>query len=443
MRRHWLLRMLIAGVVFYATNHGLQCVPSYLSVAGTVNLALLKLLDHYRIVDGANLIPLWQTSVPGVIAISATGLASPPSWFIATSSTIYQIFATAPGLIAALLVHQLLLCRRRPQAVLRCTGCGYSLIGITEPRCPECGLSTDPAPKKRRPIRYAVGLVATAGAVRFAIVAVRTISAWPVRTPLRASSPNGTPWLPIPGMTPRSPARDPSQALAVSADGTVAVGSSELGAKVGARRWKKWTSVTAAHSNSRATFRAASDGLSESSVACGDLPSRVLAVSGNGAVIVGWRNVDKGTEAFRWSSSGGCEGLGWLNAGMLHSRAAGVSADGNVVVGASASPDGQQAFRWTRAEGMIGLGDLPGGAFQSEANGVSADGRAIVGTSGSFDGTEAFRWTVDEGMVGLGDLSGGRFYSRALATSADGSVIVGYGSTEGGFRAFRWTRPEG
>lgn len=26
-----------------------------------------------------------------------------------------------------------------------CTGCGYNLLGLAEPRCPECGLPFDPA----------------------------------------------------------------------------------------------------------------------------------------------------------------------------------------------------------------------------------------------------------------------------------------------------------
>ena len=132
-------------------------------------------------------------------------------------------------------------------------------------------------------------------------------------------------------------------------------------------------------------------------------------------------------------------GLGLPYSSYFSSYANGVSADGSVIVGASESVNGTEAFRWTESGGMVGLGDLPGGFFQSYANGVSADGSVIVGTSYGDYGSEAFRWTESGGMVGLGDLPGSSFYSSANGVSADGSVIVGY--SEG--QAFRWTQETG
>ena len=48
--------------------------------------------------------------------------------------------ATGPW-AAALLVYAYLRRGRRapPDSYLRCTGCGYILHGLSEPRCPECG----------------------------------------------------------------------------------------------------------------------------------------------------------------------------------------------------------------------------------------------------------------------------------------------------------------
>jgi len=100
------------------------------------------------------------------------------------------------------------------------------------------------------------------------------------------------------------------------------------------------------------------------------------------------------------------QGLGDMPGGVFNSRAFDVSADGSTVVGYSISASGTEAFRWTLSGGMVGLGDLPGSSFESKANAVSADGSTIVGIGISASGPEAFRWTLSGGMVGLGYLSG-------------------------------------
>jgi uncharacterized membrane protein len=139
-------------------------------------------------------------------------------------------------------------------------------------------------------------------------------------------------------------------------------------------------------------------------------------------------------------------GLGDLPGGRFSSVASDVSGDGSVVVGAS----GSEAFRWTSSGGMVGLGDLPGGRFDSLAYGVSHDGSVVVGAGTpfgevefGFEIQEAFRWTWDRGMVGLGDLPGGALNSVAFAVSGDGSVVVGQGSGESGYEAFIWDETNG
>jgi probable HAF family extracellular repeat protein len=221
------------------------------------------------------------------------------------------------------------------------------------------------------------------------------------------------------------------------------------------------------------------------------ISSEAIDVSANGSVVVGFRTTGAGREAFRWTASGGMVGLGDLAGGDFFSAATGVSADGSVVVGYGRSVTGwDQAFRWTASGGMVGLGDLPGGDPQSSAEGVSGDGTIVVGigsplspdrspfrwtansgmvaldallnnTGGaaadvSANGTvvvgririqtgiEAFRWTASGGMIGLGDFPGSGVNSQANAASADGSVIVGQG-TKSDFltEAFRWTTSGG
>src|SRR5262245_37318037 len=88
-----------------------------------------------------------------------------------------------------------------------------------------------------------------------------------------------------------------------------------------------------------------------------------LAVSADGSVVVGTRFAGPSVEAFRWTAATGVVGLGDLPGDTAGSNAAAVSADGGVVVGVSGSASGQEAFRWTSGGGMVGLGDLPGGGF--------------------------------------------------------------------------------
>jgi probable HAF family extracellular repeat protein len=61
--------------------------------------------------------------------------------------------------------------------------------------------------------------------------------------------------------------------------------------------------------------------------------SQALGVSADGSVIVGLSVSSNGTEAFRWTSGGGMEGLGDLPGGNFVSHAQDVSDDGTVVVG--------------------------------------------------------------------------------------------------------------
>ncbi len=121
------------------------------------------------------------------------------------------------------------------------------------------------------------------------------------------------------------------------------------------------------------------------------------------------------------------QGLGFLPGGGM-SRANDVSADGSTVVGVAGNLQGNQAFRWTASGGMQGLGDLPGGLFYSTANAVSRDGSVVVGTgyTGSLPSSRrAFRWTASGGMQELSGFSGTSYSGdTGVAVSGDGQAVV-------------------
>ena len=212
-----------------------------------------------------------------------------------------------------------------------------------------------------------------------------------------------------------------SHALKISADGSTVIGYSTSAAGSEAFRWT-------------ASGGMVSIGAGSSSIA--------LGVSGDGGVIVG----DTSPSPFRWTQSTGSVNIGHFNPSFPNDNARAVSADGTTIVGeggVSVSTLTSQAYRWTESGGFEGLGFLAGGQDRSTARAVSADGSVVVGRGSSTAGTEAFRWTASGGMVGLGDLAGGSVVSVALGVSADGQTVVGQGRTASGNEAFRWTQAEG
>ncbi|HZW07189.1 MAG TPA: GC-type dockerin domain-anchored protein [Phycisphaerales bacterium] len=176
----------------------------------------------------------------------------------------------------------------------------------------------------------------------------------------------------------------------------------------------------------------------------GGTTSQAMGVSADGSVIVGHGSVGALNRPFRWTSAGNMVNLGVLEGGEIGSaQASEVSDDGSVIAGTSAA-DGStvsKAFRWTQAGGMVNLGTLPGGT-SSVGNGVSGDGQAVVGYSTSSNGQRAFRWMQGEGMIDLGTIPG-YTASLALGANADGSVVVGYAQITGSARPFRWTQAGG
>lgn len=211
----------------------------------------------------------------------------------------------------------------------------------------------------------------------------------------------------------------PSEARAVSADGSVVVGSS--GSPEGQRAFI-WT---------------VDGGMTALEVPTGQLWTWANDVSADGRYVVGDAGSSfgqsAGWEGIRWRVGGGMDRLAVSGKGVW---AKGVSADGSVVVGSA----GDLAYRWTQTGGMEYIGTLYDTMLnhRSHASAVSDDGRTIVGDSNGDDGygnsaQSAFIWTLDEGMRPLL----GAF--TAAAISGDGSVVAGTLNYE----AYRWTAEEG
>jgi uncharacterized membrane protein len=124
--------------------------------------------------------------------------------------------------------------------------------------------------------------------------------------------------------------------------------------------------------------------------------------------------------------------------GSSYSDARAISEDGSVIVGNA----GNQAFRWTSSGGMVGLGFLPGGTH-SEADAVSANGTVIVGVANDANNKPAvFIWDSVHGMRNLLDVlsaegvdpAGSGLYAldSVAGISADGTTIAGDGANAQG-----------
>jgi hypothetical protein len=123
-------------------------------------------------------------------------------------------------------------------------------------------------------------------------------------------------------------------------------------------------------------------------------------VSRNGEVVVGsgvtgFANSSNIHEAFRWTSSGGMQGLGSLSGNF--SRAHDVSDDGTIIIGSS----GTHGFIWDPQQGMRSFGDVLTQDFGFDLSqwwvlsptSISADGLTVTGNGHSANtGNDSYIW---------------------------------------------------
>ena len=261
-----------------------------------------------------------------------------------------------------------------------------------------------------------------------------------------------------------------SQAVALSPDGSVVIGTSRVGTTFSSEQAFRWTRDTGM-------------------VALGSIgnTSSVADMSADGLTIIGSTGNNIFTEPinskpYRWTKSGGMEILG-LPSGFSHASANRITADGDTIYG-SASDDGFKivGVRWTNlgAEDLstvIGLskfhiadvstdGSMIAGINYEPRQGfvwsqttgvqiitqpeypnrpcdpvrISADGSTVVG---NFLNGGGFRWSAQRGLVPLENLPDGSIPGAPSGVSADGSIIIGRLYDSAASRPWIWDQLHG
>jgi probable HAF family extracellular repeat protein len=262
-------------------------------------------------------------------------------------------------------------------------------------------------------------------------------------------------WTREAGVDNIAPASSFAHAHAVSGDGSVIVGIGDPdGAGSGAFRWTNATGMVRLDTT-------------------GTTGTDAYAVNADGSVVSGYIIVGDGKRAAIWTNAGVGGGvvhnLGTLSTssgpGDYHCGGpgqfpafsqgyGGISADGTIVSGdgsANVQYCSGHVFRWV-SDGAGGgtltdLGHLPGQyATDSLAFGISGDGLVVVGQSQASNNDQAYRWSAATGMVDIGfALTQGNDLSQGNAANSDGSVVVGwfYSEVAGDTHALLWTTARG
>jgi probable HAF family extracellular repeat protein len=234
-------------------------------------------------------------------------------------------------------------------------------------------------------------------------------------------------WTPSTGMVGLGllPGRENSSAQGVSADGSIVVGQAKTPGNEGFR----WTET---------------GGMQGLGMLYADGRSYAFDISPDGERIVGGASISATQlDAAYWTESDGWTSIGRLPGGLLslEAFASDASTDGSVIVGNSPSalvPYSYESFRWTESGGMQGLGILQPDHNLSTVTGVSGDGEIVVGVSGPYTGIDRkpYIWDETHGMRDLNvvletdyglDLTGWTLV-EVLDISEDGNTFVGYGT---------------
>ncbi|MHC4745268.1 MAG: HAF repeat/PEP-CTERM domain-containing protein, partial [Planctomycetota bacterium] len=127
--------------------------------------------------------------------------------------------------------------------------------------------------------------------------------------------------------------------------------------------------------------------------------SEAAAVSADGSVVVGTSCTASGVRAFGWTAADGITEMP-IPEGLAESWATGVSADGSCVSGygraSDSAPYGYKGFRYHISGGSEVIA-VPG--WDVIAKDISGDGLIVVGTSwGMGVDDEAFSWSEEGGL---------------------------------------------
>ena len=166
--------------------------------------------------------------------------------------------------------------------------------------------------------------------------------------------------------------------------------------------------------------------------------SQALGVSGDGRVVVGsgklWLNIPESPwvfvqEAFR-SEDGVMTSMAPLVTGHNRSSARAANYDGTWITGVvyrwGSPPDWQGGFLWDwLGATSTWLGDLPGGSTWSNGYAISDDGTVVAGHSSDAITDRAIRWEAGPPAT-LTPIGNGWEYSYAYGVSGDGTKTVGF-----------------
>ncbi len=173
--------------------------------------------------------------------------------------------------------------------------------------------------------------------------------------------------------------------------------------------------------------------------------TRAFGISADGSTVVGAASSVISLEAFRWTKTGGLQGLGFPG-GKEQSEAIAANEDGSVIAGTGKgfAGTGPQAARWIENGGWRFIPD--GETFLTiQSRGISADGNTVVGAAQFFGGIlqEGFVWTPSGGSQLVGQIAEDQ-PTVATGISADGTIICGFGTAgDGDQLAFRHTMQDG
>jgi hypothetical protein len=129
----WVILIPIASATFYAVNrqahNGSPAEPSFLLLTDYPAALLVDFLVHCGIVGEVGTLYNWHLKLGAYVV-----------WWVALGASI--------GLLHCKVRQRTLPLRRKRLG--ECVVCGYSLHGLTERRCPECGTAFDKPPLERR-----------------------------------------------------------------------------------------------------------------------------------------------------------------------------------------------------------------------------------------------------------------------------------------------------
>ena len=219
-----------------------------------------------------------------------------------------------------------------------------------------------------------------------------------------------------------------SSGLAISSDGSTAVGMGWISCSTEAFYWTESTGIV---------------GLGQT----GGDSEKAQAVSGDGSLIGGWNQSVGGRGSCVWDQDGNITFIGSPNPGSLLGEVTAITNDGSIVVGFGSGTGGNhtEGYIWTEEDGMIGLGVPPNSAMfnRSAALDVSENNIAIgqylyqgmtqykscIYTEETGEFVNLQYYLVELGMTGLDDWD----LMRGLAISDDGTVMAGMGNGPDGF----------